>query len=237
MRKRIRSLLILGVAALALPAWADDYEAVTALTKKGDYAEAFKLLKPLAEKGEARAQSELGLIYMLGKGVPVDRKEALRWIKLAAENGDSAAQANLGTMYLEGQIAQQDFKEAMKWNLLAADKGVATAQANIASMFYDGSGVAQDYKEATKWMRLAAKQGDPESQVNLGTMYVAGQGVARDLLRGYVWTSVGLESLSMPPDQKKEMLELSAQALSPSEIAKAKEMIKKCKETKFADCE
>ncbi|WP_424362010.1 tetratricopeptide repeat protein [Methylocystis parvus] len=235
MRKRI-CLFLLAVAA-AGPAMADPYEDVAAATKKSDFATAFKILKPLAEKGEARAQSELGLVYMVGKGVPLDRKEGIKWIKLSAENGFAPAQANLGTMYLEGQFTPQDYKEAMKWSLLAADKGVAEAQSNIASMYYDGAGVAQDYKEAAKWMRLAAKQGDPESQVNLGTMYLLGQGLERDPLRAYMWASIGLESLSMPPEQKKEMLDLSAQALPAADIAKATELAKKCKESKLKDCD
>ncbi|WP_330084515.1 tetratricopeptide repeat protein [Methylocystis iwaonis] len=238
MRKRIRSFLILLAATIAASsARADAYEDVTAATSKGDYPAAVKILKPLAEKGEARAMSELGPIYLMGKGVPVDHKEAIKWIRQAAEKGDAAAQANLGTMYLDGHILKQDYAEAMKWSLLAAGKGVAAAQANIASMYYDGSGVGQDYKEAAKWMRLAAKQGDAESQVNLGTMYVAGQGLDRDLLRGYMWTAIGLEPLSMPPDQKKEMQELSAQLLSEPDLAKAKEMVKKCKESQFKNCD
>ncbi|WP_442754092.1 tetratricopeptide repeat protein [Methylocystis sp. JAN1] len=237
MRKRIRPFLFLLVAAAASPAIADPYEDAAAATKKGDIEAALTLLKPLAEKGEARAQSELGLIYMVGKGVPLDRKEGIKWIKLSAENGFAPAQANLGTIYLEGQFAQRDYKEAMKWSLLAADKGVAEAQANIASMYYDGAGVAQDYKEAAKWMRLAAKQGDAESQVNLGTMYLLGQGLERDPLRAYIWAAIGLETLSMPPDQKKELLDLSAQTLSAAEVARAKEMAKKCEELKLKGCD
>lgn len=234
---RTKTFAFLLALLAAGAARADDFDAASGAMKKGDYAAAFKLLKPLAEKGDARAQAELGALYTVGHGAPANANEALKWTKLAAEHGNAGAQANLGTMYLEGQVVQRDYKDAMKWSLLAAEQGVAAAQANIASMFYDGSGVAQDYKEAARWMRLAAEKGDPESQINLGTMYVVGQGVERDALRGYMWTSLGLESLPMSLSEKKAVQDMSAKVLSAEDVAKAQAMAKTCKESKFRNCE
>lgn len=234
--KRIQPLVLFLAFAWAPCALADDFEAAVAAVSKGDGATAIKLLKPLAEKGDVRAQAELGAIYAAGKGVSPDLRESFKWTKKAADQGNAAAQANLGSMYLEGQIVQRDYKEAMKWNLAAAGQGVAAAQANIASMYYEGAGVSQDYKEAARWMRLAAIQGDAESQINLGTMYVVGQGVDRDPLRGYMWTNLGLESLPMKLEEKKAVQEMSAKSLSASEIDKAKAMAKKCKESGYKEC-
>jgi TPR repeat protein len=238
MLKRIQTLALVLPLLFAGSAFADDYEAATAATRKGDYAAAFKLLKPLAEKGDVRAQSELGAIYMVGKGVPANPKEALKWTMLAAEHGSAVAQANLGTMYLEGQGVQRDYKESMKWSLLAAGQGVTAAQMNVASLFYEGNGVKQDFKEAAKWVLLAAEQGDAEAQLNLGAMYVAGQGVDRDLLRGYMWTHLAIESpaLGMTEAEKKQAHEISAKTLSAEELPKADELVKKCKAAKFKNC-
>ena len=47
----------------------------------------FKSLKALAEKGDARAQCELGIRYGYGLGVPEDDKEAVKWFRKAAEQG------------------------------------------------------------------------------------------------------------------------------------------------------
>jgi TPR repeat protein len=238
MLKRIPSLfLVLALLPMGF-ARADDYAAATEATRKGDYATAFGLLKPLAEKGDARAQTELGAMYMFGRGAPRDPKEAIKWTTLAAEHGSAVAQANLGTMYLEGQGVQRDYKESMKWSLLAAGQGVAAAQMNVASLFYEGNGVKQDYKEAAKWVLLAAEQGDAEAQLNLGAMYVAGQGVDRDLLRGYMWTHLAIESpaLGMTEAEKKQAHEISAKTLSAEELPKAEELVKKCKAAKFKNC-
>lgn len=238
MTKRVLHF-VLFLALAPTPSRADDYATATEAARKGDYAAAFNLLKPLAEKGDARAQSELGAMYMIGKGAPLDPKEALKWTRLAAEHGNAAAQSNLGTLYLEGQIVGRDYKEAMKWSLLAAGQGVAAAQMNVASMYVDGAGVPQDYREAAKWVRLAAAQGDPEAQLNLGTMYATGQGVERDFLRGYMWTHLAIEqpAMGMSESEKKSMHELSVKTLSTEELPKAEAMAKKCRESKYRDCD
>jgi len=156
MTKPVATIAFSILLAWAAPVRADDYETAMGATRRGDYASAFKLLKPLAEKGDARAEGDLGAMYLTGKGIAADPKAAIKWLRAAADHGNASAQFNLGTMYLEGQAVMRDYKEAMKWNLLAADQGLAAAQVNIASMYYDGAGIAQDYKEAAKWLRLAA---------------------------------------------------------------------------------
>lgn len=236
-----RRLLCLAfiLAALSGAARADDYSTATEAARRGDFAASFRLLKPLAEKGDARAQAELGSLYLMGKGAPADPREAVKWFRLAADQGNAAAQSNLGTMYLEGQVVQRDYKEAMKWSLLAAGQGVAAAQMNVASMFVEGSGVPQDYREAAKWVRLAAEQGDPEAQLNLGTMYATGQGVDQDFLRGYMWTHLAIEqpALGMGESEKKSVHELSAKTLAAEDVPKAEALVRKCRESKYKNCD
>lgn len=57
---------------------ADDYKDGLAAARRGDYATALKLLSPLALKGLAWAQYELGVMYDRGEGVAQDDKEAVR---------------------------------------------------------------------------------------------------------------------------------------------------------------
>jgi uncharacterized protein len=38
----------------------------------GDYATALRILRPLAEQGEAEAQGKLGFMYANGQGLPQD---------------------------------------------------------------------------------------------------------------------------------------------------------------------
>ena len=60
--------------------------------EREDHETAYKLFLPLAEQGNADAQSNLGLMYESGRGVPQDYKEAIKWYRLAADQGFARAQ-------------------------------------------------------------------------------------------------------------------------------------------------
>ena len=141
--------------------FADDYQDGLDAIERKDYKEAYRLILPLAEKGNAEAQSMLGvmLMYSIKDGVTQDYKEAFKWNKLAAEQGIADAQGMLGLMYGNGYGVSQDYKESVKWYRLSAEQGNASAQYNMGFMHDLGKGVRQDYKESVKWWRLAAEQG------------------------------------------------------------------------------
>ena len=60
-------------------------------------------LREKAEKGDAIAQFNLGLVYVKGRGVPKDEAEAVKWFRKAADQGDAQAQFNLGVTYAKGR--------------------------------------------------------------------------------------------------------------------------------------
>ena len=47
--------------------------------QNGDFATALEELEPLAEQGDAIAQTSLGFMYDKWLGVPQDYKEAVKW--------------------------------------------------------------------------------------------------------------------------------------------------------------
>lgn len=67
------------------------------------YAQALRLLKPLAKKGNASAQSYLGLMYANGSGVTKNDKQAVKWLRKAAKQGHSQAKKNLAFMSANGR--------------------------------------------------------------------------------------------------------------------------------------
>ncbi|MAG00089.1 MAG: hypothetical protein CL388_02625, partial [Acidiferrobacteraceae bacterium] len=79
-----------------------DFDKGLAATQSGHFATALREWRPLAEQGDARAQFNLGVMYVKGQGVPQDDKTALKWYTLAAEQGLADAQTNLGNMYRKG---------------------------------------------------------------------------------------------------------------------------------------
>ncbi|MGO9144786.1 MAG: tetratricopeptide repeat protein [Desulfomonilia bacterium] len=131
--------------------------------KNGDYKAALNELIPLAEKGDASARDNLGLMYAQGQGVPQDYAEAVRWFRKAAYQGYANAQNDLGTMYLNGQGITQDYDEAVKWYRKAADQGEVNAQYNLGILYFNGQGVPQDYVQAHMWYDLATAQGNKDA--------------------------------------------------------------------------
>ena len=48
-------------------------------------------IKKAAERGNAKAQNNLGLMYAQGEGVPEDDAKAYAWLSIAAAQGDELA--------------------------------------------------------------------------------------------------------------------------------------------------
>lgn len=84
-----------------------------------DYATATRILVPLAERGDPKAQAYLGFMFETGRGVPQNYTEAAFWYRRSAEQGFSGAQYSLGLLYDRGQGVPRDIIEASKWLNLA----------------------------------------------------------------------------------------------------------------------
>ena len=221
----------------ALPrekAFADE-EGVTA-HEQGVYATALRLLRPLAEQGEASAQYNLGLMFDNGQGVPQDYATAVSWYRKAAEQGHAAAQNNLGAMYAHGQGVPQDYAAAASWYRKAAEQGNAMAQYNLGVLYDDGQGVPQDYAVAMSWYRKAAEQGYVDAQISLGIFYSMGEGVSRDYVIAHMWFSLaaggdkkGAEARNkMTPAQARDIV---AKHMTPTQIAEAQKLAREWKPT------
>lgn len=168
-----------------------------------DDAEAVKQLCKAAGQGDAKAQNNLGALYVRGRGVPQDDTEAVKWFHKAAEQGDAHGQFNLGLMYHKGTGVPQDDTEAAKWWRKAAEQdhllpnqnisltpfnlSVLEARFNLGLMYREGRGVLQDDTEAAKWWRKAAEQGQAWAQHALGVMHAFGRGVSQDHDEAVMW--------------------------------------------------
>ncbi|MBU0516800.1 MAG: sel1 repeat family protein [Proteobacteria bacterium] len=153
------ALLITAGAALA----SDDWKAAEAAYKRGDYATSARIIRKLALQGLAKAQAQLGYMYVRGLGVPRSYAEAVKWYRQAAEQGVAKAQYNLGVCYDTGQGVPRSYAQAVKWWRRAAAQGHAKAQFNLGVCYLKGEGVPRDYVRAYKWILLAAGQGHPKA--------------------------------------------------------------------------
>jgi TPR repeat protein len=82
---------ILLMLSFAAPVAAGPLEDADAAVKRRDYATALRLIRPLAEQGDASAQYNLGVFYDNGLGVPQDYVSAYMWLNLSAAQGREGA--------------------------------------------------------------------------------------------------------------------------------------------------
>lgn len=120
-------LLAAGLLMGAAPPATSQVDEALAAYNRQDYTTALQLWRALAEQEDALAQTNLGLMYYNGRGVPQDYAEALKYFRLAAGQGNALAQTNLGVMYYNGRGVPQNYVEAYSWISLAVAQGVETA--------------------------------------------------------------------------------------------------------------
>jgi len=167
MRFSGRSLLAASAAALLLaaPAAADVKSGVDRWMR-GDYAGAVAEWRPLADRGDADAQFNLGQAYKLGRGVPANAATARAWYEKAAKQGHEQAQVNVGLLLYNGGRRQ----EALPWIRKAADLGDPRAQYILGTELFNGDLVGKDWPRAYALMLKAADGGVPPAADNLKAM-------------------------------------------------------------------
>jgi TPR repeat protein len=208
------ALAAVGTAA-AQDAGRSNLVSAEAAYDRGDYAEAVRLWRIAADQGHASAQTNLGIMYANGRGVPKNDTEAVRWYRMAADQGNANAQTILGTMYELGLGVPQNYAEAVRWYRMAADQDLEAAQSILGLMYKDGQGVPQDSVEAYKWLQLSAHQGqssnydlieslldwmspdeiaEGERLITSWYRIAAGRGYARaqDIVGGYYYSGEGV---------------------------------------------
>ena len=148
------------------------------LTLQQEEKKTIKQLKAGVNRGDAKAQIELGKRFAQGDGVEQDVTKAVALYRKAAEQGQAEAQMALAIFYLSGSMGvAENLDTAVEWYKKSAEGGFSEAQAALAEMYEIGLGVNQDLKIATKWYLRAAEQGHIESQLKIGVIYKEGQRV------------------------------------------------------------
>lgn len=138
---RLPLCLTLALISTSLHAGFDEAAAAFAA---GDYTKALNEVRPLAEKGDARCQYSMGVLYENGFGVEKNPPLAASWYLKAAEQGNSDAQYNLGAMNEHGVGIPVNYVEAARWYRPAAEVGDVDALSNLGVLYNNGQGVPQD---------------------------------------------------------------------------------------------
>lgn len=119
--KRLRNLLIGALVCLVLvtvfvvASLFKEPEQKERTTEQKDFEHYSKELAERAERGDIKAQYDLGNCYFYGFGINKDYKEAVKWLRKAAEQGYAPAQNDLGHCYHVGAGVQRNHSEAVRW--------------------------------------------------------------------------------------------------------------------------
>ncbi|MES9833540.1 MAG: tetratricopeptide repeat protein [Candidatus Thiodiazotropha sp. DIVDIV] len=154
----------------------------------GKYRKAKKMLRPIAENGNADAQYMLGYLYYGGDS-ETNSKDAKYWLTKAAKQGHPDALAEIAATDFKfgGWSTTPETPRGIKQLEKAAKKGSADAQRNLACTYAVGEAVNTDLEKAAYWYTKAAKQGHAEAQNDIAGMWLDGEAGSIDLEQAIYW--------------------------------------------------
>jgi len=154
------------IASLATPVSAQSVKAGIEAWQKSDYSAAVAIWRPLAEKGDADAQFNLGQAYRLGRGVPINLAAAQSWFERAADRGHVDAQTTLGLLLFQNG----NHTGGLRWLKVASDEGEPRAMLVYGTALFNGDGVPQDPILGYAFVSRAAAQGLQAAKDTLGQL-------------------------------------------------------------------
>ncbi len=116
-------------------------------------------LRKEANAGNALAEHELGLRYILGEGFPADTVQAAYWIHKAAEQNLPGACYNYGILLNNGWGVPWNPFQAFKYFLIAARNSMPQAEYMIGISYTDNLLVERNWSEAYYWIKKSANDG------------------------------------------------------------------------------
>ena len=158
-----------GLVLASMPVRAD-VEAGARKYEAGDYAGAIAEWLPEAAKNEPNALFNLGQVYRLGRGVPVDLEKSADYYERASNAGHISAQANLGTVLYFAEPPLRNRKKAIDSWRAAADAGEPRALYMMGVLFFNGDELQRDWPRAYAYTKAAAESGVPEARSALSEM-------------------------------------------------------------------
>jgi hypothetical protein len=154
------------------------------LVKAGKFSDAYSVLHPLADSGNAGAQYLVGIILAKGGAILPDDvlDNANININTSTDNGASSGLAGSedDRQAAMAALAHAYFKRA-------AQQGHIGAAFELAFQFGRGIDTNTDLKRARLLYKVAARQNHLNAQYNLAILLAAGSGGKADFKQAYMW--------------------------------------------------
>ena len=123
--------------------------------EKEDYAEAFRLLQPLAERGSEYTLLTLGYIHRRGIDGAPDWDSARSYFERAAAEGSVPAHHYLGRLFM----GRKEDTKALEAFRAGAELGDLPCMSDLGRMLVKGRGGPVDLEEGREWLEKAAAKG------------------------------------------------------------------------------
>lgn len=182
-----------------------------------DPAEAARLHKLGAEKGDAFCQSCYGRDLLYGVGVKKDVAAGIIWLRKAADQNQCDAEYALHMLYEDDEDIKADLPEARRWLLLAAEHGHHGARADLAEEIINAKDKKR-FKAVANWVRDGAMAGHDRSAHIMSFVYEEGLGTPVDPVESMAWRLV---FLNVSDEIEPKKFKADYEALSPEQQARA----------------
>ena len=194
--KILIKIMFFSLFLFSFPNHAGEYKQAVKAYGKENYQLAFHIWKVLAEKGDFRAQRDLGLMLQRGAGIKKNLERAAFWYEKAATQGSTLAQFNLAEMKRNGFGVSKNHLEAANWYLSAAENGHRRSQFELGVMYDLGQGVIKNTILSLMWLTIAQEAGDNEAERYR-------QNVEKDMSRLEIQQAKGLAKRCAEQNYKK----------------------------------
>ena len=168
--------------------------------KKNDFVSANKIFIELSQKGNAEAQHELAISFILGEGLKKDIIKGYKILLISADNGFILSQIKICDAYVKGKksVVEHPFKKnyskAMKYCIPSAKRNAFLSQTNLFKIYSNKNEKNNNLKEAYFWAQKAVYNTTDSDKLpalhdamtyELGLMYERGLGVNKDFTKAY----------------------------------------------------
>ncbi len=178
-----------------------------------------------AEKGDKKAQTEVGYFYENGQYVEKDHDKAVFWIQKAADQGVSLAQLNMAKFYQEGSIGNgsPNYPKFIEWATKAADQGEGMALYQLGIFYFKGNpDYPVDHNKAIDYFRRGALKSHGPSQYMFGAMNEKGVGTAANKVQAYLYYNLAYQNGFVQARTHSKALR---QNMTDAEIAQAESLL------------
>ncbi|MBQ5816198.1 MAG: sel1 repeat family protein [Oscillospiraceae bacterium] len=198
--------------------------------KNGRFEDAAELYQKAAKKGYTSAESNLGTLYLLGRGVEKNPEKAFQLFQSAADKGNTGAEYRLALCYEKGWGVEPCEDAAVEYYKKSADKGFTKAEYSLGCLYYERgethmymrSLISNEesrksteaegkkyYAMAFSYLKRASDKGHLEAQFWLAECYRCGFGTKRDAAAALpLYKKVALAEGDFASSAKRELFSI-----------------------------